>query len=317
MDLRTAVNEEAVILGESTFLVGIVTAPSSAETGHPETGVILLNPGIVHRVGAGRIYVKVARALAANGFTALRFDFSGIGDSPVRRDNLQFPKSAVAEVREAMDFLAQTRGIEQFILLGGCSGARVAFDTAYNDQRVIGALLINFPSTEDEDENTKENAQRAAFFYYRRFAFFDFRSWRRLLTGKARYSHLVSILWQELKRRACINEVLSDQVEQFRSHLRSLVDRNVKVSFLCSEGDHRLNDLQQAGGTLLKQLSVGRSVTLDIIRRSDHTFSSLFDQRRLMHVLLERANAMVQSTSEARRPSSAAVTSRVVPQLQS
>lgn len=316
MDVRTIVNEEAVVFGEPASLVGIVTPSGSAEAGHIQTGVVLLNPGIVHRVGAGRIYVKVARALAAKGFTALRFDFSGIGDSPVRRDNLQFPKSAIAEARRAMDFLAQTRGTEQFILLGGCSGARVAFDTACCDTRVIGALLINFPSIEDEDQSVKENAQRAAFTYYRRFAFFDLRSWRRLITGKVRYGHLASTLWQEMKRRTCVNEAISKQAEQFRLHLRSLVDRNIQLTFICSEGDHRLDDLRQSGGKLLKQLSAGRRVALDIIRRSDHTFSSLCDQRRLLHVLVKRADAMVQSTSEVRKPSFVAATSSVLPELQ-
>jgi len=317
MDEYTTLKEEAGIFGESVSLVGIVTPPATAETEAARTGVILLNPGIVHRVGAGRIYVKVARALAPIGFTSLRFDFSGIGDSPVRPDNLQFSKSAVAETRSAMDFLAQTRGIEQFILLGGCSGAKVAFDTACCDTRVLGALLINFPATEDENENAEQNGQRAAFAYYRRFAVFDLRSWGRLLTGKARYGHLVSTLWRGIKQRVCANETNSKQAEQFRLHLRALVNRRVQVTFICSEGDHRLDDLKQTGGRLLKQLSAERRIALDIIRRSDHTFSSLSDQRRLMHVLLRRAKAMVQSTVELRKASSVAATSSVLPQLQS
>lgn len=315
--MYATLNEEAVVFGESTSLVGIVTPSGSAEAEPSQTGVILLNPGIVHRVGAGRIYVKVARALASRGFTALRFDFSGIGDSPVRHDNLQFSKSAIAETRSAMDFLAQTRGIEQFILLGGCSGAKIAFDTACSDIRVLGALLINFPSTEGEDESAAENGQRSAFAYYRRLALFDLRSWARLFTGKARYAQIVSTLLHEMKRRMCASEANSTQAEQFRLHLRALVDRNVQLTFICSEGDHRLDDLKQTGGRSLKELLAGRRVALDIIRRSDHTFSSLSDQRRLMQVLLRRAEAMVQRTIELRNPSSVTATSSVLPQLQS
>lgn len=314
---RTSMKEEAVIFGEAASLVGIVTPRSSQATSHARTAVILLNPGIVHRVGAGRIYVKVARALASIGFTALRFDFSGIGDSPVREDSLQFSKSAVAETRNAMDFLAQTRGIEHFILLGGCSGANVAFDTACCDSRVTGAVLINFPSLEDEQEiGSIESSERGAFVYYRKYALFDWRSWSRFVTGKAHYGQLCKVLWCELTRRMNLKENISKNAVQFRLHLSALVERNVQLIFVCSEADHRLDDLKEAGGNLLKQMCAKRRVTLDVIRRSDHTFSSLSDQKRLMQVLLKRADAMMHDNREASRLPSVAATSKVLPQCQ-
>ena len=141
--------EEAIAFGSHASLVGIITPADKTEAKDMNTAVVLLNAGIVHRVGAGRVYVKLARALASDGFLTLRFDFSGIGDSAIRNDNLIFAKSAVAETREAMDFLSATKGVEHFILLGGCSGARIAFNTAYCDPRIIGALLINFPFEDD------------------------------------------------------------------------------------------------------------------------------------------------------------------------
>src|SRR5438045_1954876 len=94
--------EEAVLFGEFRSLVGIVTEPTTQHPHLARQAVILLNPGIVHRVGPGRIYVKIARALAKMGFVILRFDLSGIGDSAVRHDNLRFEKSAGRETHEAM-----------------------------------------------------------------------------------------------------------------------------------------------------------------------------------------------------------------------
>jgi alpha/beta superfamily hydrolase len=82
-------NEEAVHFGSLGSLIGIVTS-AARRNNEDKPGVVLLNPGIVHRVGPGRIYVKIARALAEQGFTVLRFDFSGIGDSSVRLDNRRF-----------------------------------------------------------------------------------------------------------------------------------------------------------------------------------------------------------------------------------
>src|SRR5215467_3344973 len=121
--------EEVVLFGERKSLVGIVTSPPPRLT-QERMAVILLNPGIVHRVGPGRIYVKIARRLASTGLTVLRFDFSGIGDSAPRHDSLPFEKSAIEEARDAMEFLQATRGVEKFILLGGCSGALASLQTA-------------------------------------------------------------------------------------------------------------------------------------------------------------------------------------------
>ena len=307
--------EEAVVFGESASLVGVITERRSKQRRHAKTAVILLNPGIVHRVGAGRIYVKVARALASIGFISLRFDFSGIGDSPVRHDNLQFDKSAVAEARNAMDFLAETNGIEHFILLGGCSGAKVAFDVACSDARVIGALLINFPSVEDEDE--VGSTHRGAFAYYRRYAIVDLRSWWRLVSGKARYGQLLSALWHETKMRISPKESVSQEAIEFRSHLSALVDRNTSLNFICSDGDHRLGDLKKAAGQTLRQLCAEGKIKLDIIKRSDHTFSSLSDQNQLIQVLLKRADEMTENRNQVAKASTLAAALRVLPELQS
>src|SRR5207302_190015 len=82
------VNEQAVFLGQTNTLVGVVTDPGQPHGELPHTAFVFLNAGLVHHVGPNRLYVTAARRLAALGFVGLRFDFSGIGDSPVRADHL-------------------------------------------------------------------------------------------------------------------------------------------------------------------------------------------------------------------------------------
>jgi pimeloyl-ACP methyl ester carboxylesterase len=289
------VKEEAVSFGNVGSLVGIVTPSIQKDSIHAKTAVLFLNAGIVHRVGAGRVYVKMARALASLGFLTLRFDFSGIGDSAVRSDDLSFEKSAIAETQNAMDFLETTKGIESFILLGGCSGARIAFNTASCDARVIGALLINFPSREEDDAaKFPDAAHRSAFFYYRKSALFSLRSWWRLASGQAHYGQLVRALWCAFQGQIAVEEKACPQVRQFRSDLKALIDRHLHLAFICSEGDHRLDDLRVAGGKELRRLCSDRKLVLEIVKRSDHTFSSLHDQEQLLKVILRRASTMLQ-----------------------
>lgn len=134
--------ERALVFGPAN-LVGILTQPDPEVAREGAPAFVMLNSGILHRVGASRTHVRLARALAAEGFTSLRFDFSGIGDSETRRDALPIEERFVSESREAMDYLAATTGIDRFVLGGLCSGADGGFFTALADDRVVGLWQID------------------------------------------------------------------------------------------------------------------------------------------------------------------------------
>ncbi len=136
------IRERAIGFGEAADLSGILTEPGKGEA-TSTTGVVILNSGILHRVGASRIYVQLARALAEKGFPSLRFDFSGIGDSGARKDNLPFETSSPLEAREAMDYLSKRKGVDAFILIGLCSGADMAYQTALADDRVAALAQLD------------------------------------------------------------------------------------------------------------------------------------------------------------------------------
>ncbi len=135
--------EKAVRFGKTKSLVGIVTEASNAANRDTSPAVIMLNSGILHHVGACRIHVKLARALAPAGYTVMRFDHSGIGDSDARRETLPFEKSAVLDVQEAMDYLTATRGAREFVLMGLCSGADMSFKVAGADSRIVGMVQLD------------------------------------------------------------------------------------------------------------------------------------------------------------------------------
>jgi len=136
-------NERALLFGDSDNLVGILTEPDPDKASEDRPGVIFLNSGILHRAGASRLYVKIARRLGSSGFTALRFDHSGIGDSEARRDDRSFLESSIHEARLAMDLLQERRGVRQFILMGLCSGSDMAYWTALVDERVVGLTQLD------------------------------------------------------------------------------------------------------------------------------------------------------------------------------
>jgi len=136
--------ERVISIGQVNPLVGVISQPEAAEVSNSSVAVILLNSGVIHRVGSCRLSVTLARTIVERaGLLTLRFDFSGIGDSEARRSTLTASESAVEEVQEAMEYLAREKGIKQFILYGLCSGAYASYRTAIKDPRIIGIAQID------------------------------------------------------------------------------------------------------------------------------------------------------------------------------
>lgn len=134
--------EKVLLVGEAPALVGIVTEPEG-ELDPSRPVLIVLNSGLVPRVGPYRATVKLTRRAAQAGFVAVRFDLSGVGDSDARRDHTSFEERWIADTRAVMDHLEKTRGATRFVLMGLCSGADNSFQTASRDARVAGVVLID------------------------------------------------------------------------------------------------------------------------------------------------------------------------------
>src|SRR5438067_9975587 len=101
-------------------LLGIMTLPGRMAPGAP--ACLLLNTGIMNRIGPHRLNVKIARGLDAAGVPSLRMDLSGLGDSPPAKAPLRADAQAVRDLQAAMDHVQQTLGIDRFVIFGLCSG---------------------------------------------------------------------------------------------------------------------------------------------------------------------------------------------------
>jgi hypothetical protein len=146
------VREQALRLGADGELVGILThpAPSTAPAARPpgrsKPAFIILNAGVLHRVGPHRLHVVLARRIAATGLAGLRLDLGGIGDSIASSDAASFRESAVADTRAAMTGVTQALGTERFVLFGVCSGADNSIATALVDERIAAVVLVDPPT---------------------------------------------------------------------------------------------------------------------------------------------------------------------------
>jgi pimeloyl-ACP methyl ester carboxylesterase len=129
--------------GDDDRLVGLVTRP---RVGAGPVGVVLVNAGVIHRVGPHRSAVKLARAIAPDGFTVLRFDLSGVGDSRPATAARSYHAQAVEDIRAALDLLGRQYQVREVVLFGICSGAVHALATALADDRVTGLVMVDGPA---------------------------------------------------------------------------------------------------------------------------------------------------------------------------
>ncbi len=217
--------ENVCNFGPDGSLFGILTEPDKDIRVAGAPIALILNAGIVHRVGPFRIHVDIARQLASKGFSTLRLDLSGLGDSATRTGKIGIEDRAVLDVSDAMDFLEQETGVNQFTLLGLCSGAYNAHRVAVKDDRIVGAVFMD------------GIVFRTAGFHFRRFTrFFRPRFWRNAIKRRLMLidNNSIDAATNALNESEFFDANL-DQ-DSVIKELNLLTQRNVQMLFLYTDG---------------------------------------------------------------------------------
>jgi pimeloyl-ACP methyl ester carboxylesterase len=263
------VTERVHTFGTHGGLVGIVTEPAVRRPGAP--AVLFSNVGLNHRVGPNRLFVELARGLAASGFLSLRFDLSGFGDSEPRRSTGGDLERATLDTREAMDFL-ERKDVKNFVLLGFCSGVDSAHAVALEDPRVVGVIFID------------GYAYQNLGFWLRYCTIRNLQSarWRR-------YARERLARFLKDRRRGETGDTLEVYVresptqQKFASDLASLFERSVKMLFVYTVvADNHYNYRNQFHDTF----GYRNQIDVEYFSRADHVFSTEDHRAKLLSRLL-------------------------------
>ena len=188
-------------------LVGVLSIPDVRD-GSGE-GVLLLSPGLKHRVGPHRLHNKLARLFAERGLPVFRFDFHGTGDSEG-----ELPAQDVPELHEmiqtgyfkgdclaALEIFCERAGIDSVIACGLCGGAISGVFLAAADARVSAIVGFQLPvklidQGEDfADQISGEFSDFILSLYIRKL--FKASAWKNFFGGKSEYS----LIWKTALRR--------------------------------------------------------------------------------------------------------------------
>jgi pimeloyl-ACP methyl ester carboxylesterase len=251
-------NERVVYFGPERNLLGVLTLPGEPHPGAP--AIILLNAGLLHRVGPNRLSVEIARRLAARGYPSFRFDMAGVGDSELGEGGTLYIERSRQDVVESMDALQEMIGADRFVVMGLCTGAYNAFRAALVDDRVAGCALMDgysYPTA------------RSQFEHYRS-RILEVERWKRYIARRlGDGADNEGVVQGDLV--VFENEHVSK--ERFATELATLVDRGVQLLLIYTGlGPLRYTYRRQLHDAF-PTIDLDRAAIVHFYPEADHTFT--------------------------------------------
>jgi alpha/beta superfamily hydrolase len=302
--------EQPVRIVGTAALAAVLCEPVGQTTRGPT--VLFLSTGANRHIGYGRAWVLLARHLAACGFASLRLDVAGIGDSDARQGggHVLYSEAARDDVRAALDWIAARR-MAPAALVGICSGAHLAFQTALIDRRPVMQVLVNLQRFHWQDGDTLDLAPRRVIHptgtYVRKLR--ARRTWLRLLRGQVDLAAVAQGLYRRYGHRAAAraSALLHPRVAgraRLARELRALGASSLRTVVVYSDNDPGLDELTRCfggGGRLLRR---HRGARLELLGRADHNMSAAPAREALAGVLrrsLDEAAAALAERHPAMR----------------
>jgi hypothetical protein len=299
--------EKIIKFGRNPSLVGVLT-----EADHhlqKKFCVIISNSGLIHKPGPNRLSVKIARQLASAGIHAFRFDFSGMGDSPLSGTVQDALRANITEIGWAMDKVTQITGITEFALYGLCSAAEVSFRASLEDDRITGLILVDgyYQTKELLDRIMPVAARKCNIRYYKKHLL-DYRRWIKILSGKSKavsWKNLViipGIIAGPVGRK--LKVLMGGRNPAETQHLpidpgidkwEKLFNRGIAVQLIYSEGSHYVDLYHHSLAAHLKPFRKNKALDYCLVKNADHTFTPVWAQQRLADTVCNWAKEKSQS----------------------
>lgn len=272
--------EQGVIFNSNNKqLIGIEHIPEPNDLTIVNKGVIIVVGGPQTRVGSHRLFVYLARALAKQGITVFRFDYSGAGDSEGNVTNF-------TEIQQDIDaainiFQQRHNDINELALWGLCDAASAILlylNEFPTPSKVKQVFLLN-PWVRQSDTQAKTYLRS---YYIKRLMNKEF--WMKLFKGKLQAQVALSDIKQFKKqsRGSGTIHIEDNFVTQMLQGLRGFTGQ---VDIILSG-----NDLTADEFTLLvksdkywREITARANISQTVINQANHTFSQQDNQSKLIN----------------------------------
>jgi pimeloyl-ACP methyl ester carboxylesterase len=269
-------SESVLRMGPGAGIVGILSTPLDRPA---EAGLVILNAGLLYRVGPGRLHVRLGRAAAMRGYAALRIDLPGIGDSPGRNPGTR-------DVSAAIDELILRTGVRKVMLFGICAGGAAAYKTAIEDERVGGVLMVDT-------------------YYYPTFTT-KVRYWGHRLR-KSGPGSLIRAALARLRHSPDQSIEAADAFDMappppdvYADQVRQITARGAFVDHVMSGEEPRGYNYAGQYANRFRKYRLGPLTSAEYYPEADHLFTRLQHQKRLIGIVLDRLDRLGQHSAASR-----------------
>jgi uncharacterized protein len=233
-------------------------------------GVLIVVGGPQYRLGSHRQFLLLARALAAAGIPAMRFDYRGMGDSEGEFAGFEHIDDDIAAAIDA--FIADQPGLQEIVLWGLCDAASAILFYAHRDPRISGLVLLN-PWV-----RTDSGLARAQMKHYYAARILDPALWRKIIRGQFHPLQALRSLAATLRAAFGGGDSTPDTTNTpaLPERMAQALARFAGPVLLIISGQDltaREFDDAAAASTLWRRLLAGDNVMRVELADADHTFS--------------------------------------------
>jgi alpha/beta superfamily hydrolase len=243
---------------QKNLLYGILHEPDYKK--NKKIGVLCLNTGMQYRIIWHRLNIKIARRLCNQGYSVLRFDTHGIGESEgeldIRGQNIEDFHDAiqtglfVSDTLSAIEFFRKEADLDQLYLIGPCGGALTAVITAAKTNCIDGIVYMSGPVTITSSELTLDmhpkDAQNRFTYYCSKIL--SPKSWFTFLSGQSSYREIfftIKVIFQNKVLKKQWSAKTDDEAEKggllfnhtFFDSFKKYLKNDRRILFLMPEHD--------------------------------------------------------------------------------
>lgn len=287
---------------ERTLVATYVELNLAPEGVRSRRAVLLSNAGVISRVGPHRVNVTLARALARMGLPSVRFDTSGLGDS--RRPSQPKPTALqfVADTRAVMDDAEQRLGINEFTMVGLCSGADIGYLTALEDDRLKAIVMFDpylYPTWKTQ---CIRFATRVREFGFASAVMRVARATIKALSLRLPRARGVDTVAPKLVYGRSVVPTL----QEFARRVESLLDRGIAMLFVYSGGEPDGYNYRGQLGDNFRGHNIMHRIDYAYLPEVDHMFTTRDAQTRFVELIVGWVKASTDAVPSRERASTIA-----------
>lgn len=259
-------------------LHGVLAEPANG-TPPGSAGILFLGGWGGYRIGPHRMFVRAARHFAAAGFPSLRFDYRGRGESEGVAGEATI-STMITDAAAGVTTLCAEARVERVILLGICSGGKVAMGAAPHDPRIVDIVLWSADPLDHSIAAAARRRRKTRMLLQYGGKLFRAATWRKLFGGN---------LNPDMVARALAGDErpVGMSAEEAKRDRRILDDFRVfkgEVYFIYGGQDPMSVPAQNGFAGFCCANRIGHRI--DVIPGADHNYASLDWERQVFEKTL-------------------------------